>query len=145
MLTLSEIPKLFKERLISLERNLPVPPAGLSPGQTARIYSLYLYLQSLAPRPVVDREEAKAKWHAARNFRLPGNNPALSGGPEAALNQYTESYELAANAMSRQGLPVSIGSDVFEDLTAYLASFRMSDGDLQRALGELLTIFESQT
>ena len=36
LLTLSGLPKLFKERLTSLERNLPDPPAGLSPGQTAR-------------------------------------------------------------------------------------------------------------
>ena len=99
----------------------------------------------MAPRTVVEPEEAKARWHAARNFRLTSNNPALSGGLDAALGQFKESYRIAASAMTRQGLPVSVGTYVFADSTGYLASFRMSDSDHQRALGELLTAFVSQT
>ena len=37
--TLTALPKLLRERLTSLERGLPDPPPGLSPGQTARTYS----------------------------------------------------------------------------------------------------------
>ena len=94
---------------------------------------------------MVDPEEAKARWHAARNFRLTGNNPALSGGLDAALEQFKESYGIAASAMTRQGLPVSVGTGVFTDSTGYLASFRLSDSTQQLALGELLTAFVSQT
>ena len=35
LLTLSGLPRLFQERLGSLKRDLPVPPPGPSPGQTA--------------------------------------------------------------------------------------------------------------
>ena len=37
--TLTGLPQLPRERLTSLERNLPGPPPGLSPEQTARTYS----------------------------------------------------------------------------------------------------------
>ena len=76
----------------SLKRDLPVPPPGLSPGQTARVYSLFLYLKSLEPPALDDPEEAKAVWHPSRNFRLQGTNPAISGGLVAALEQLRESY-----------------------------------------------------
>ena len=69
LLTLSEIPKLFKERLTSLERNLPDPPAGLSPGQTARTYSLYLYLKSLRLVP----------WSTPKRPRPGGTLPGTLG------------------------------------------------------------------
>ena len=52
---------------------------------------------------------------------------------------------LAASAMTRQGLPVSVGTDVFADSTDYLASFRMSDSAQQLALGESPTAFVSRT
>ena len=80
VLTQTGLPGLFRERPASLERGLPVPPPGLSPKQTARTYYALRYLKTLEPPPVGDHEEAKDKWHTARNFRAQGNNPAMSGG-----------------------------------------------------------------
>ena len=66
-----------------------------------------------------DPKEAKDKWRTARSFWLQGNKPAISGGLVAALAQFAESYLLAASAMARQGLPVSVGTGIFTDTTAY--------------------------
>ena len=61
LLTLSGLPKPFQERLGSLKRSLPVPPPGLSPGQTALTHALLTYLKTLVPPLVDDTEKAKAK------------------------------------------------------------------------------------
>ena len=136
--TMTELSKFLKERRTFLEQGLPVSPPGYSPGQTVRIYSLLTYLKMLEPHREDGHEEAKDKWRAARAFRAQGNNPATSGGPVAALEQFSEAYLLAASAMARQGLPVSVGTDVFSHTSDFIASFRMSDRDQQQALAELI-------
>ena len=90
-----------------------------------------------------DPEEAKDKWSAARNFRVQGNNPAISG--VAALDQFMGSFLLAASAMARKGIPVSVGTGFLSDTTYYFAIFRMSDRDQQQALAELVPAFVRHT
>ena len=43
--------------------------------------------------------------------------------------------------MDRQGLPVSVGTDVFSDTTDFLASLRVPDRHQHQALEELLPSF----
>ena len=51
----------------------------------------------------------------------------------------------AASAMDRQGLPVSVGTGVYSNTTAFFASLRMSDSAQRQALAELLSVFVRQT
>ena len=69
------------------------------------------------------------------------NNPTPLGGLDAALDLFKETYVIAAGAMARHGLPVSVGTYVFADTTEYLASLRVLDRHQHQALEEMLPTF----